>query len=438
MRHMFSAWAVCLAAAAPMAQAATYYVDAVAGSDSNSGLSATSAWRSLDKVAQESSNRKVRKSGFAAGDQILFRRGQTFQSSGYPIIRVAGTATAPVVLDAWGIGEAPKFDNTGPNVYDLVMKVDGNYALLRNLAFIKSDASNVTEFGAYMAGRGHRITACDFSGVGIGVKLEGSGHRVDSSAFHDLTMVVNDTVNRDNDYGAIGVLVSGASDINVDHNRFDRLRAASPDYGVDGSALEIFNAASRVRFFNNIVQEVAALTEIGGSVPTDVVTDIVYHHNLVINANSIGYFHNNAGNTTFGVVVNNVRFEHNTFSKTSDAYNTFLLGFGVPPAANEFFLRNNIIEHRNSSGLFYNSGQLVHQANLYWLTNANFGDAGFAFTATELSANPLFRNPAGGDYRLSVGSMAVDRGQELGYTVDLDELGMPVGNGPDLGAYELR
>lgn len=438
MRHTLPALAFCLLAAAPMAQAATYYVDAIAGSDNNSGLSTTSAWRTLDKVAQESNNRKVRKSGFAAGDQILFRRGQAYQSSSYPIIRVAGTATAPVVLDAWGDGDAPRFDNTGPNVYDVVMKVDGKYALLRNLSFVKSDAANVTEFGAYMAGTGHRITACDFSGVGIGVKLEGAAHRVDHSAFHDLTMVVSDTANRDNDYGAIGVLVSGASDINVDHNRFERLRAASPDYGVDGSALEIFNAATRVNFFNNVVQEVAALTEIGGSVPTDVVSDIVYHHNLVLNANSIGYFHNNAGNTTFGVVVRNVRFEHNTFSKTSDAYNTFLLGFGVSPAANEFFLRNNIIEHRNSSGLFYNSGQLVHQSNLYWLTNANFGDAGFAFTATELAANPLFRNPAGGDYRLSVGSMAIDRGQALGYAADLDDLAMPVGNGPDLGAYELR
>lgn len=65
----------------PMVQAATLYVDAQIGNDRNSGLSSTSAWRTLDKVAQESNNRKVRKLGFAAGDQILFRRGQTFQSS---------------------------------------------------------------------------------------------------------------------------------------------------------------------------------------------------------------------------------------------------------------------------------------------------------------------------------------------------------------------
>jgi hypothetical protein len=436
MQHFVRTLTFCLVAAAPLAHAATFYVDAQLGNDRNSGLSSTSAWRTLDKVAQESNNRKLRKFGFAAGDQILFRRGQTFSSAAYPTIKVAGTAAAPVVLDAWGEGEAPRFDNTAPNIYDLVIKVDGKSALLRNLAFVKTDAANVTEFGAYLAGSGHRITACDFSGVGIGVKLEGTGHQVDHSTFHDLTMVVADTGNPDNDYGAIGVLVSGASDISVDHNRFERLRAASPDYGVDGSALEIFNAATGVRFFNNVVREVAALTEIGGSVSTDVVSDIVVHHNLVINANSIGYFHNNSGGSTFGLVVRNVRYEHNTFSKTSDDNRSFLFGFGVPPAANEFFFRNNIIEHRNSNGLFYNAGQLVHQSNLYWLTNASFGDAGFAFSATEFAANPMLRNPAGEDYRLATGSMAIDRGQPLGYTVDLDALPMPKGNGPDLGAYE--
>jgi len=438
MRQFLPALLCSLLTAVPAAQAATYYVDAQLGNDRNSGLSSTSAWRTLDKVAQESTNKKVRKFGFPAGDQILFRRGQTFQSASYPIIKVAGTSTAPVVLDAWGDGDAPKFDNIAPTVYDLVMKVDGKHALLRNLAFIKSNPANVTEYGAYMAGTGHRITACEFSGVGIGVKLEGAGHRVDHSSFHDLTMVVADTTNPDNDYGAIGVLVSGGSDINVDHNRFERLRAASPDYGVDGSALEIFNAAARVQFFNNVVIEVAALTEIGGSVATNVASDITYHHNLVINASSIGYFHNNSGGSTFGQVVRNVRFEHNTFSKTADNYNSWLLGWGVPPAANEFFFRNNIIEHRNSNGLFYNSGQLVHQSNLYWLTNASFGDSGFAFSATEFSANPFLRDPAAGDYRLGAGSMAIDRGQPLGYTVDLDDLAMPVGQGPDLGAFESR
>jgi len=51
----------------------------------------------------------------------------------------------------------------------------------------------------------------------------------------------------------------------------------SPDYGVDGSALEIFNSASDVRI----------------------------HHNVVLEADSVGYFHNSAG-STYGVQVQDV------------------------------------------------------------------------------------------------------------------------------------
>ena len=417
--------------------AATFYVDAINGNDRNAGTSPASAWRSLDKVAQESRNRKMRKNGFAAGDQILFRRGQTFTSTSYPIIAVAGTQTAPVVIDAWGEGAAPRLDNDGSGAYDLVLKLTGSHALLRNLAFVKSNPINITEHGAYLAGSGHRVTACDFSGVGIGLKLEGSGHRVDQSTFHDLSMVFADSA-PDNDYGAIGVVVSRASDIEVHHNRFERLRAVSPDYGFDGSALEIFNAASDVRFHHNILRVAAALTEIGGSVSTDTVSGLRYFHNLVLETESIGYFHNNAGGSTYGLNVLDVRFEHNTFSKTGADMHGFLLGFGVPPPAGRFYFRNNIVEHRNSNGLFWNAGQLEHQANLYWLANASYGDPSFAPTSTEVLADPLFRDVVGGDYRLSAGSMAIDLGLALGYSVDLDGLLMPVGLAPDLGAYETR
>src|SRR6476620_7945374 len=72
--------------AAPAAQCATYYVDSQLGDNNNSGLSSASAWKTLGKVALESSNRKLRKNGFAAGDQILFRRGQTFESKNAPVI----------------------------------------------------------------------------------------------------------------------------------------------------------------------------------------------------------------------------------------------------------------------------------------------------------------------------------------------------------------
>src|SRR4030066_1045047 len=50
--------------------AATCYVDATNGNDSNNGLSETTAWKTIAKVNA---------SKFNPGDQILFRRGQTWR-----------------------------------------------------------------------------------------------------------------------------------------------------------------------------------------------------------------------------------------------------------------------------------------------------------------------------------------------------------------------
>lgn len=434
MRIACSAIALLAGLAAPVV-AADFHVDAIGGNDRNDGLSPAKAWRTLDKVAAESRNKKLRRQGYAAGDRILFRRGQAFSSTGYPVIRVNGTLDQPVTIAAYGDGAPPQLDNDGSGIYDIVFKLDGRHALVRDLEIVRRDPANITEHGLYLAGSGHRVTAVDVSGVGIGIKVEGDTHRIDHCTIHDLSMVIADAA-QDNDYGAIGIVLSHAVGVEVDHNTFERLRQPSPDYGVDGSALEIFNGAHSVLFTHNRVHTVAAVTEVGGSVSTERVSDLVYAHNLLIDADSLGYFHNDP-TSTYGIDVEQVQFEHNTFSMTAASPVSFLLGFGRRPAVGTFLLRNNVIEQHGSPGLFYNAGGLVHQANLYALQDATLGDADFAFDPSELQAAAGFVDPAAGNFRLQAGSAAIDTGLELGYSSDLDALPMPVG-APDIGAYEYR
>lgn len=73
-----------------------YYVDASAGKDSNDGRSPATAWRTISKVNGQS---------FAAGDQILFKRGEVWReqlrnSSG-------GVAGRPIIYGAYGSGQKP-------------------------------------------------------------------------------------------------------------------------------------------------------------------------------------------------------------------------------------------------------------------------------------------------------------------------------------------
>ena len=85
------------------ALAATYYVDATDGNDSNSGLSFLTPWKTIAKVNASS---------FNAGDQILFKRGEIWRE--LLLIPSSGNGTIPISFGAYGTGDSPVI--TGSNI----------------------------------------------------------------------------------------------------------------------------------------------------------------------------------------------------------------------------------------------------------------------------------------------------------------------------------
>src|SRR5215472_5229507 len=79
----------------------TYYVDSVAGSDTNSGTSVMAPWRTVAKVNSAK---------FVPGDHILFKRGSRWRELLSP--DSSGEAGNPVVIDAYGTGAAPILTGT--------------------------------------------------------------------------------------------------------------------------------------------------------------------------------------------------------------------------------------------------------------------------------------------------------------------------------------
>lgn len=101
-RRCMAAIMVAGCAAAPgLAAAATYYVDALAGSDSAAGTSATTAWRTLAKVNATT---------FNPGDSVLFQTGQSWAGQLHPL--GSGTAAAPIVISSYGGGARPIIDGS--------------------------------------------------------------------------------------------------------------------------------------------------------------------------------------------------------------------------------------------------------------------------------------------------------------------------------------
>ena len=75
--------------------AATYYVSN-AGNDTNSGLTEALAWKTLAKVNAAT---------FVAGDNILFKKGDSFYGS--LTIKNSGAAGKPITFGAYGVGANP-------------------------------------------------------------------------------------------------------------------------------------------------------------------------------------------------------------------------------------------------------------------------------------------------------------------------------------------
>lgn len=102
---------------------ATYYVDARNGSDSNSGQSQGTAWRSIAQVNRQN---------LQPGDKVLFHRGQTFDETLVP--KTSGTKDKPIVFGAYGSGSRPEFDGEGDNYFGAKIR-DVDHIRLEGLTF---------------------------------------------------------------------------------------------------------------------------------------------------------------------------------------------------------------------------------------------------------------------------------------------------------------
>jgi hypothetical protein len=97
------------------ANAKNYYLSN-SGNDSNSGTDPSSAWQTLTKINATT---------FLPGDQILFRRGDTFY--GNIVVNISGTSSTPITYGSYGSGAKPvitgftsvtSWTNKGGNIWE--------------------------------------------------------------------------------------------------------------------------------------------------------------------------------------------------------------------------------------------------------------------------------------------------------------------------------
>ena len=404
-----------LASSFPVARAAqaNYYVDSISGSDSNSGTSESSAWRTLAPVHAHD---------FLPGDTIHLRRGSAWD--GGLAIDHSGTEGNPITLTSYGSGAKPTIRR--PDVtWGRAVQIDADWVVVEGL--LVRDAH---EAGVFISdGSDHNIVRdCEATNVGIGVAVHGQHNLVNQNYVHDLAMVVN-TPGGDDDYGAVGVWLFNSNN-EVSYNTMLNCIAPSYDYGSDGGAVESWGVVHNSYIHHNWAQSSEGFMEVaGGSVRNTMVA-----YNVAVGNGRFGTFHLGGH---FLADVQNFRIENNSIVETGAeemewAVTAFIDG---APAADTVIMRNNVV-HVDRFWLVANNDGFTHEHNLYYLASPDLTTLGFELQEGEQLADALFVDLPGHDFRLQPDSPAIDAGAYLGYPVDYDDNAVPLGAATDIGAYE--
>lgn len=387
----------------------TYYVDSVAGNDSNAGTTQTAAWKSLAKADA---------AVLRPGDRLLFKRGGSW--TGRLSIAESGTSGNRIVIGSYGTGALPVIQGS-------CVALSGSYVTLRELL-----VTNCSFAAIEITGNSNLVEASILSNsvAGIYVKSGAQSNRLIRNEIRNNNKMSVLTLSPTNDdSGAFGILLHGDY-TEIANNTISGSDAFSYDYGRDGAAVEVFGGRNN-HIHHNLAIDNDAFTELGNSRSAD----NTFAYNVVRSSlpTSIGVVTRGA-KSSYGPVLR-TRLYNNTIVLTGSSSQGFVCLAGCGPDI--LTMRNNIVQAVLKVG--YADAAFVEDHNLFW-----GGLLQFTRGTTSLVANPLFLDGATGNFHLSSTSPAIDRGVSVGYSIDFDGAAVPTdGNGdgvavPDLGAFEYR
>jgi len=420
----------------------TYYV-ATTGKDTNAGTEA-SPWKTIQHAAN-----------IAVAGDIIYIRGGTYSES-VDINKNSGSSGKPITFKNYN-GEVVKIDG-------------GSVALdLENVSYIIIDGINIIStsvFGIYIHGGGNNIIRNCITSVGgqYGVFVSKSDNNI---------IEKNDVSN-----GKFGIMVCGED--GPAHNNIIRNNKVHDNYGEgiylrtgQTSGIEVTNTLIENNEIYNNPSEAIQNTDtfappapngtiIRGNVIHDNTGDFgvmdIAGDNILIENNLI---YNNKGGAKDGIAVanylnrpgTNYTIRNNVLSNndgtnydaaifisgTGDVkiYNNTIYkqgGYGIMLTELQspgVTVKNNILSQNTSTNIKLatgTSGLVTASHNLF--------DGGSTYGTNVVTGDPLFVSPSTLNFRLQAGSPAIDKGTNVGITKDKDGTTVPIGAGPDIGAYE--
>ena len=446
-----------------------YFVDAKQGDDSNSGTSHNKPWKTVEKVTSTI---------FEPGDNIFFKRGTSY-SSGLQL-NGDGTADKPITISAYGEGDAPKFINANDTIINgNAIQMNGNYQIVENLyvngvnTSTGGDFLSVWKVGGITANRGadHAIIRNnEVEDCPIGINSYSDSALISNNYIHDCNRALSHP-----GWGPIGIRI-GMGNTEISYNTIHNYHSIGGYWGGDGGAIELDdgrNPRNNVYIHHNKTSHCMGFCEISygfdiceprntkqlenacklGDCRTCITENRIYDNVVIAYNESRDY----RTFTQIWAPLRNSFIENNTIIRTlehPDIESNVFCEFDPDTLAAESptTYRNNLVvvvtgETRMGRGnqvyLGYPMAEFKHAGNLFYNLNDSsvvLSDSAVMnekYAIGEIFVDPKLSNLEEGDYRLSVESHAIDKGQNEGhYFTDLD--GNPILGTRDIGAYEYQ
>jgi hypothetical protein len=393
------------ATASPIAGGTTYYVD-TQGSNAASGTSPTSPWGSLADVPTT----------LKPGDRVLLRSGRTYRE---PLtVSSSGTAGARIKIGSYGAGPRPTLTGSG------CLTVSGSYVLVQGIKTTWCTWGGITVAGDHDT-LSNNVTSHNVAGVFVKTGADYTDVTGNTVA-NNQQMSVN-TPGGDDDSGAFGVLVNG-DHTTVEYNRISGQFANSYDYGVDGSAVEIFGA-QYTSIHHNIARHNHAFTELGD--PRSAHTTYAYNA-VTSNLSDAEFLVTRGAQSNWGPVLDTT-VVHNSVRLSGAGSQGFICYAGC--SSGVLSLHANVITAVAKVG--YADSGFDSGDNIFW-----GGQVQFQKGLTDRVVAPGFVSDHSSDFTLSSTSPAIDRGSSTSWTTDvMGESSKVDGNGDgvstaDVGAFE--
>lgn len=385
-----------------------FWIDSVAGSDSNSGMAPTSPWQTTAKATSFT---------WLPGDEFNFKAGGTYDGMTVP---ASGTAAERIIIQAYGTGDRPLFHDGGTGA-QYGFEIAANYITLIGVRGAQSD------FGFYVPGANNNVTLIDCEGdtnaqqgclvIGDTVSVIGGRYH------HNGTLSTHHGIY----FGAFGGAEASAflaQLVEADNNL--------------GAGIQCFLAAGgtieRCRAHDNGAQGLIVSNAVAGST-INVYTNLCYGNliGLEIEQNPAGVVVNTYQNTLRTIASGVALYLDTTAAGSGVVKNNIIDGTGGAYAAawgavaGDIVPHSNIL-HRNDAGNLVNIGGTDYTESAFYTALGGNPDPTYNF----IGSDPRFLG--GVNFHVIEGSAALNAGDNLGITPDLD--GETVDATPDLGVFQ--